>query len=65
MAYLLNRVNRVIRMLKAPESMEYGEQLKALEKFNLSKRKMIIINTYIALTEDFPYLSSLNCHTAL
>lgn len=52
-------------MLKAPESMEYGEQLKALEKFNLGKRKMIIINTYIALTEDFSYLSSLNCHTTL
>ena len=46
--------------------MEYGEQLKALKKFNLGEREIIIIiNTYIALTEDFSYVSSFDPHTAL
>jgi hypothetical protein len=53
-------------MLKTPASITCGKQSKVLENFYLGKRKIIIIiNPYIALTEDFPYITSLNCHRTL
>lgn len=55
---------RRIRMLKALETREDGEQLKTLE---MGKRTMIIMIMCIpvALTDNFSRMSSLNLHTPL